>query len=108
MRYREFVIYPSSSSSAAAAAAAFDAPAVLARNRRFDKEGFLGTVPADSRALAEQLLTTQAFANFIDDRIQPDSDSIDVVFLDESIDAKLNRSRFTFTKRDTPFLDSRE
>jgi hypothetical protein len=103
MRYRDFVVYPSS----AAQAAATTEPS-SARNRRFDKEGFLATVPSDSRAIVEQLMTTQAFANFIDDRIQPERDAVDVVFLDESIDAKLNRSRFTFTKRETPFLDSRE
>lgn len=121
--------------------------------RRFNKEAFIAALPYDSRELAEQLLSTQvcyrdrianarcnevdahlkplqAFANFIDDRIQPDakweelpwplvqctstclplscSTDVDVAFFDESIDAKYNRSTFVFSKRETPLLNSRE
>ena len=46
-------------------------------------------------------VTTQAFQNFIDARIQPDPADLDVKLFDESIEAKKNRSRLQVIKRDT-------
>ena len=96
LRYREFLVYPSA-----------DNPAPRSR---FDKKGFLDTAKPDARPLLEALMTTQAFANFVDDRIQPEaSNNVDVEFFDQSIDEKKNRSIMSmFSKRDTPFLTTRE
>lgn len=48
-----------------------------------------------------QFVTTQAFQNFIDARIQPDPEDLDVKLFDESIEAKKNRSRLHVIKKDT-------
>lgn len=47
----------------------------------------------------------QAFQNFIDARIQPETDDLDVVFFDACIAAKRNRSMLHVTKKsDANFL----
>lgn len=51
------------------------------------------------------LIETQAFAQFILDRIErPDTD-YEILFFDESIKQKMNRSRMKFSKEATPFLN---
>ena len=81
----------------------------------FNGAGFLksGTVKAD-RPFMTELCETQAFQTFVDERVQPYMEgqtassiaekSCDVIFFDESIDAKNNRSFWQIAKRDTPFL----
>ena len=46
----------------------------------------------------------QAFQNFVDARLQPESDDLDIVFFDASITAKRNRSMRSFIKKDANFL----
>ena len=55
-----------------------------------------------------ELLRTQLFASFIDERVVVNTEDLDVLYFEQSIDSKKNRSRFTLTKRDTPFLDSQQ
>ncbi len=52
------------------------------------------------------LLATQMYSEFKDER-QFNSDLPEIRYFDESIAAKKNRSRFTFSTQSTPFLDSR-
>ena len=50
------------------------------------------------------LLETQAFAQFLLDRIERPENDYEILFFDESIKQKLNRSRMRFSKEATPFL----
>jgi len=52
-----------------------------------------------------RLLDTQAFSQFVQERILRDPNDYEVLFFDEMIKAKKNRSLFTLTKESTPFLD---
>jgi hypothetical protein len=54
------------------------------------------------------LLDTQAFSQFILERIIRDQNDYEVLYFDEMIKAKKNRSVFTLTKESTPFLDVRK
>ena len=49
-------------------------------------------------------LNGQAFQNFVDARLQPETDDLDIVFFDASIAAKRNRSMRSFIKKDANFL----
>jgi hypothetical protein len=51
------------------------------------------------------LVGTQAFAQFILDRIERPENDYEILFFDESIKQKLNRSRMRFSKEATPFLN---
>ena len=74
-KYREFLIYPSSATDSS-----------TSRGPRFDKDGFLREQAPEARPLVATILTTQAWANFVDDRIQPESSSdVEIEFLDQSI-----------------------
>lgn len=46
----------------------------------------------------------QAFQNFVDARIQPEADDLDIRFFDASITAKRNRSMLHVIKKDANFL----
>ncbi|KAJ3077682.1 hypothetical protein HK102_005044, partial [Quaeritorhiza haematococci] len=50
------------------------------------------------------LMETQAFAQFTLDRIERHESDFEVLFFDESIKAKLNRSKLRLSKETTPFL----
>jgi hypothetical protein len=49
-------------------------------------------------------VNTQAYAQFILYRVEKAETDYEVMFFDESIKQKLNRSRMKFTKEPTPFL----
>ncbi|KAJ3120452.1 hypothetical protein HK098_004585 [Nowakowskiella sp. JEL0407] len=85
----------------------------------FRKEDFLNSVDKEVRPYLTHLIETQAFAQFTLDRAlrhsgltsttQLDkshmtSADYDILFFDESIKAKLNRSKLRFSKDSTPFL----
>jgi hypothetical protein len=74
---------------------------------RIDSAGFLASASPDARPVLEALLSTQLWADFMDARAAPSTQEEDdmIVFLDESIDAKRNRSALTLVKRETPFLE---
>jgi dDENN domain len=62
---------------------------------------FLERLEPEYRPFMTAFVTTQAFQNFIDARIQPDPEDLDVKLFDESIEAKRNRSRLHVIKKDT-------
>jgi hypothetical protein len=51
------------------------------------------------------ILETQAFDQFTLDRIERPEDDYEILYFDESIKQKMNRSRMRFTKDPTPFLN---
>lgn len=71
-------------------------------NFRFNQ--FVNDQNADWQPLLKEIVKTQAFTQFVDDRLEVDQLDRDIIFFDESIEAKLNR--YTFKRRtiDTPFL----
>lgn len=75
------------------------------KRRSFDRDGFLTSQKPQYLPYLIQLCTTQMFDDFITKRLY-NPEMPDVIFFDQSIDAKLNRSRLKLTKIDTPFLQS--
>eukprot|EP01138_Halocafeteria_seosinensis_P002458 gb/GECG01002515.1/.p1 GENE.gb/GECG01002515.1/~~gb/GECG01002515.1/.p1 ORF type:complete len:1183 (+),score=122.67 gb/GECG01002515.1/:1-3549(+) len=79
---------------------------------RFRSEAFLSHCSADSQPILRGIMSTQLFHSFIDERTNPDTmGNVDVVFFDQSLDAKSNRhlmSRWKGVRMETPFLDSSE
>jgi hypothetical protein len=70
----------------------------------FSRAAFLDNMGEEYRPFVAALMSTQAFQNFIDARMQPDPDDLDIIFFDESIEAKKNRSRLQVIKKGTEFL----
>jgi hypothetical protein len=79
----------------------------------FRKEAFLAEHPSDWRAFLSGLVESQTFSQFVDERVGRVQSSqgsgplpSDIVFFDESIDAKINRSGIMSLVGpiDTPFL----
>ena len=56
------------------------------------------------RPFLEALTQTQSFSQFVDERVLSITSNINVIFFDESIDAKMNRYYFKTKIIDTPFL----
>ncbi len=76
---------------------------------RFLKDSFMASHSSDMGSFLTALVNSQAFINFVDERMQPENaNAADIVFFDQSIDAKHNRSRLRLSKFATPFLDSVE
>ncbi|KAJ1344288.1 hypothetical protein BSLG_001428 [Batrachochytrium salamandrivorans] len=70
----------------------------------FRKQEFLSDFDSETRVLMAQVIETQAFAQFVLDRVERPESDYEILFFDESIKAKLNRSKLKFTKATTPFL----
>jgi hypothetical protein len=75
------------------------------KRRYFDREGFLKTQKSEYIPYLSELCLTQQFDDFITKRLYS-PEMPDIIFFDQSIDAKLNRSRLKLRKVDTPFLQS--
>eukprot|EP00956_Cyclotella_meneghiniana_P035000 scaffold110197_cov67-Cyclotella_meneghiniana.AAC.1 len=73
---------------------------------RFKIDEFVQASSADFRPFIEELTMTQQFDDFITKRMFDAKKAPDVIFFDQSIEAKKNRSRRKFKKVDTPFLHS--
>ena len=71
---------------------------------RFRFEDFLKEQPADWEPFLSAMQDTQTFQQFVDERVLSTSRYEDIVFFDESIDAKMNRYTFKLRNIDTPFL----
>jgi hypothetical protein len=74
---------------------------------KFRFSEFLAEHSSDWQPFLRELSSTQMFSQFIDERALQSvgGDKLrDVIFFDESIDAKLNRYMFKFRSIDTPFL----
>lgn len=72
---------------------------------RFDTIGFIGRAKAENVPFLNELCTTQQFDDFITRRMYSPGEP-DLQFFDQSIDAKLNRSKLKIRKVDTPLLNS--
>ena len=97
--YRRYLVYASR-----------ERPSPLAA---FRNEAFIADHPTNWQPFLITLVHSQAFSQFVDERVgrlqageQKGFQSNDVVFFDESIDAKMNRYSFALTLNDTPFLSS--
>jgi hypothetical protein len=72
----------------------------------FRKQEFLAQfTDRETRLFMTHVCDTQAFAQFITDRLERDSNDHEILFFDEAIKAKLNRSKIRMAKETTPFLD---
>ncbi|KAJ3413960.1 hypothetical protein HDV05_007249 [Chytridiales sp. JEL 0842] len=76
----------------------------LVQDDWFRKDEFLASLDRESRPFMTALVETQAFAQFTLDRVERPESDYEVLFFDESIKAKLNRSKLRFSKETTPFL----
>jgi pentatricopeptide repeat protein len=71
----------------------------------FDLIAFLASQKTDNTTFLVEMCMTQQFDDFISRRIYRQGEP-DLIFFDESIDAKLNRSRLKLKKVDTPVLQN--
>lgn len=71
----------------------------------FNQEKFLLEFDADTKPFIRQMLNSQAFSQFAVDRLERPATDYEVLFFDESIQLKLNRSKLRFKKIPTPFLN---
>ncbi|CAM9142204.1 unnamed protein product [Chrysoparadoxa australica] len=79
---------------------------LVLQKQTFQAESFVEKLDPEFRPFVTKLTQTQAFSNFIDARIQPDPEDLDITFFDESIDSKRNRSRLHVIKQPTRFLSA--
>lgn len=70
-------------------------------------DAFLSDLDLESRAFMNTFVHTQSFYEFIAERLSRDTVNYETLFFDESVKAKLNRSRFQFNKQSTSFLVDR-
>ncbi|KAJ3202276.1 hypothetical protein HDU82_007481 [Entophlyctis luteolus] len=76
----------------------------LAPDDWFRKADFLASADRETRGYLSHIVETQNFVQFTLTRVElPDSD-YEILFFDESIKAKMNRSKLKFSKDTTPFL----
>lgn len=71
----------------------------------FNRPAFLSGLKADNISFVSELCTTQHFDDFLSRRMYSPGEP-DLVFFDQSIDAKLNRSKLKLKKVETSFLHS--
>lgn len=71
----------------------------------FHREEFIAAQNPENQPFLAELCGTQQFDDYITKRLYSPGEP-DVIFFDQSIDAKLNRSRLKLRKVDTPFLQS--
>ena len=71
----------------------------------FDRVAFIAGQRVDNVPFVSEMCLTQHFDDFLTRRLYSPGEP-DLVFFDQSIDAKLNRSKLKIKKVDTPFLQS--
>eukprot|EP00977_Amphora_coffeiformis_P006743 scaffold1484_cov173-Amphora_coffeaeformis.AAC.21 len=71
----------------------------------FDHVSFLATQPSQATPFLSEMCMTQQFDDWITRRLFHPGEP-DLVFFDQSIDAKMNRSKLNMKKRETPFLQN--
>ncbi|PKC07971.1 DENN-domain-containing protein [Rhizophagus irregularis] len=74
-------------------------------NELFRKDLFLKTLDKDEKAFLSNLIDSQSFSQFITERAIRKSEDYDILYFDEIIKAKLNRSKLKLSKELTSFLD---
>ena len=75
------------------------------QQRSFHRDSFIRSQKSENVPFLQQLTMTQQFDDFITKRLYSPK-MPDIIFFDQSIDAKLNRSRLKLQKVHTPFLQS--
>lgn len=75
------------------------------KNHKFETNKFIDSQKPEYFSYLSELCWTQQFDDFITKRLYSPQ-LPDVIFFDQSIDAKLNRYRLKLNKLDTPFLQS--
>ncbi|KAJ3151055.1 hypothetical protein HDU89_002267 [Geranomyces variabilis] len=70
----------------------------------FRKNDFLAGSEKESRPFMTKFIETQAFAQFTLDRVERPESDYEVLFFDECIKEKRNRSKLRIGKESTPFL----
>lgn len=91
--YRKYLVYPSGVTAATATKAGFRSKHFIAKQQN------------DFQPYLQTFCGTQLFDAFITKRLY-DPGAADVIFFDQSIDAKLNRSKLKIKKMETPYLQS--
>ncbi|KAF8984485.1 hypothetical protein BGZ46_007949 [Entomortierella lignicola] len=71
----------------------------------FHRDVFLKGVDKDAKPFMSVFTESQAFVQFIQDRVDRSPGDPEIMFFDEVIKAKINRSRFRLGKEDTKFLN---
>ncbi|KAF9094187.1 hypothetical protein BGX27_001508, partial [Mortierella sp. AM989] len=78
---------------------------IMSDTVRFHRDVFLRGVDKDAKAFMTVFTETQAFVQFVQDRVDRSPGDPEIMFFDEVIKAKINRSRFRIGKEETRFLD---
>jgi pentatricopeptide repeat protein len=73
------------------------------QRRSFDHAGFIAWQKHENQDFYRELSITQQFDDFITKRLYSPGEP-DVIFFDQNIDSKLNRSKLRMKKVETPFL----
>lgn len=73
------------------------------QRRSFDREGFISSQKHECQDFYRALTATQQFDDFITKRLYSPGEP-DMIFFDQNIDSKLNRSKLRMKKVETPFL----
>ncbi|KAF9188389.1 hypothetical protein BGZ51_000635 [Haplosporangium sp. Z 767] len=72
---------------------------------RFHRDVFLKSVDKEAKPFMLAFTESQAFVQFVQDRVDRSPGDPEIMFFDEVIKAKINRSRFRIGKEETKFLD---
>ncbi|KAF9131946.1 hypothetical protein BGW39_001112 [Mortierella sp. 14UC] len=72
---------------------------------RFHREVYMKNVDKESKVFMSTFSESQAFVQFVQDRVDRSPGDPEIMFFDEVIKAKMNRSRFRLGKEETKFLD---
>lgn len=78
---------------------------IWGNNHKFERDKFIASQKPEYFYYLSELCATQQFDDFITKRLYSPQ-LPDIIFFDQSIDAKLNRYRLKLKKVDTPFLQS--
>ena len=105
--YRRFLHTSDTNGSTSASTPQFVSPPGKRWSSRktFDRDGYVAWQKHDHQPFYNGICLTQQFDDFITKRMYSPGEP-DVIFFDQSIDAKLNRSKLKIKKVDTPFLQS--
>lgn len=96
-KYRNFLALPSQSLN--------DAATSPPAKPSFDLIGFVSSQKDDTAPFLSEMCMTQSFDDFLTRRMYSPGEP-DLIFFDQSIDAKNNRSNLKLRKVETPFLHS--
>ncbi|KAL0241565.1 hypothetical protein GEMRC1_006800 [Eukaryota sp. GEM-RC1] len=72
--------------------------------RLFHAEQFCTNFPENSHDWIKNVLDSAGFTHFLQTRLNPGPDDFEVLFFEDQILAKINRSNWTISKKPTPFL----